>query len=85
MTKTIEKVIDFVLGNFAIYNSMILKDLSHAESLWKNAHAGYGTKEHCTEQISHDAITEYFSAVNNKFDLSTDEGVKQYISSLGVV
>jgi uncharacterized phage-associated protein len=85
LDENVRKVIDYVLGNFAIYNGVTLKDLSHSESPWKNAHAGYGAKEHCTEQISHDAITEYFLAVNEKYDLSTDEGLNHYISSLGVV
>jgi uncharacterized phage-associated protein/DNA-binding transcriptional regulator YiaG len=85
LDESVRKVIDFVLANFAIYNGVTLKDLSHSESPWKNAHAGYGEKEHCEEVISHDAITEYFTSVNEKYDLSSDEGVKNYILSLGVI
>ncbi|SEM26904.1 Uncharacterized phage-associated protein [Butyrivibrio sp. ob235] len=76
------KVIDFVLSQFAIYNGVTLKDLSHSEEPWKNAHKGYGEKEHCREIITHDAISEYFNKMNEKFDLSTESGVKNYIDAL---
>ncbi|MBE5845171.1 MAG: DUF4065 domain-containing protein [Butyrivibrio sp.] len=79
------EVIDFVLTNFAIYNGVTLKDLSHSEAPWQNAHSGYSEKEHCTELISHEAITEYFSSVHQKYDLSKEIGVKRYIESLGVI
>ncbi len=79
------RVIDFVLSQFAIFNGVTLKDLSHAEDPWKNAHAGYGSKERCEEIITHDAITEYFTRVNQKYDLSKESGVKKYIASLGVL
>ncbi len=82
---SVRKVIDHVLSLFAIYNGVTLKDLSHAEEPWKNAHAGYGEKEHCEEIITHDAIKQYFSCMHQKFDLSTEKGVKKYISSLGVI
>lgn len=85
LDENVKNIIDFVLGKFAIYNGVTLMDLSHSESPWKDAHSGYGKKEHCTEMITHDAITEYFSAVNEKYDLSTDDGVKNYIASLGVI
>lgn len=79
------KVIDFVLSQFAIYNGVTLKDLSHAEDPWKNAHAGYGEKERCEEIITHEAITLYFNDVNSHFDLSKESGVRDYIASLGVI
>ncbi len=79
------KVIDYVLNLFAIYNGVTLKDFSHAEDPWKNAHAGYGEKEHCQEIITHEAITDYFTKINSKYDLSKEAGVKKYISSLGVI
>lgn len=85
LDESVRTVIDFVLGNYAIYNGVTLKDLSHAESPWKDAHAGYGQKEHCTEQISHEAITEYFTNIHKKYNLSTEDGVKRYIASLGVL
>ncbi|MCR5556312.1 MAG: DUF4065 domain-containing protein, partial [Butyrivibrio sp.] len=85
LDSSITDIIDFVLSQFAIYNGVTLKDLSHAEAPWKNAHAGYGTKEHCTELISHESITDYFTAVHKKFNLSKESGVKKYISSLGVM
>ncbi len=50
-----------------------------------DAHAGYGEKEHCTEKITHEAISNYFAGVNKKYDLSTEKGVKRYIASLGVI
>lgn len=81
----VRKVIDFVLRQFAIYNGVTLKDFSHSELPWINAHTGYGEKEHCTEAITHEAIADYFMEMHRKYNLSTDEGVRAYIASLGVV
>ncbi len=80
-----QRVIDYVLGNYAIYNGVTLKDLSHAEEPWKKAHEGYGEKEHCEEEITHESITDYFSRVHKKYDLSKDGGVRKYIASLKVI
>lgn len=85
LDKKYRDVIDYVLGLFAIYNGVTLKDLSHAETPWKNAHEGYGDKERCEEIITHEAISEYFMGVNERFDLSSEMGVKKYIASLGVI
>ena len=79
------KVIDYVLGQYAIYNGVTLKDLSHAEEPWKKAHDGYGEKEKCEEEITHESITEYFSGIHKKFDLSQASGVRKYVASLGVI
>ena len=78
-------VIDYVLNLFAIYNGVTLKDFSHAEDPWKNAHSGYGERERCEEEITHEAITQYFNHVNEIYDLSKASSVKEYIQSLGVI
>lgn len=61
------------------------RNSSHSELPWINAHTGYGEKEHCTEAITHEAIADYFMEMHRKYNLSTDEGVRAYIASLGVV
>lgn len=85
LSAEVREVIDYVLNQYAIYNGVTLKDLSHSEDPWKDAHEGYGEKEHCTEEISHEAIAEYFNRVNESFNLRTEAGVKKYIASLGVL
>ena len=79
------KLIDYVLNLYAIYNGVTLMDLSHAEEPWKKAHLGYGDKERCEEVISHESITDYFTAVSKRYDLRKEVKVKQYIMSLGVI
>ena len=78
-------VIDYVLSQYAIYNGVTLKDLSHAEDPWKKAHEGYREKEKCEEEITHESRPEYFSGIHKTYDLSKESGVKQYIASLGVI
>ncbi len=85
LSQETRELIDLVLGQFAIYNGVTLKDLSHSEEPWKKAHAGYGLKEHCTEVITHEAIKAYFTKVNEKYDISSEEGIREYIHSLGVI
>ena len=85
LTLEIQNVINYVLENFAIYNGIALKDLTHAEKPWIDAHAGYGEKEKCEEEITHQSITEYFEGVSKKYDLTNCKGVRRYIASLGVL
>lgn len=79
------KLVDFVLKHFAIFNGFTLKEMTHAEEPWTEAHRGYSIDERCEEQITHEAIQKYFEKIDEKFNLSTDIGVKKYIESLGVI
>ena len=83
--KSYRDIIDYVLSLFAIYNGVTLKDFSHAEAPWRNAHEGFGEREHCEAEITHEAITRYFEHVNEIYDLSKESGVKAYIQSLGII
>lgn len=78
-------LVDYVLKHFAIFNGYTLKELTHAETPWIEAHSGYALDERCEEQITHESIKDYFEKVNNKYKLNTDKGVKKYIGSLGVM
>ena len=79
------KVIDYVLKLFGIFNGFTLKELSHNETPWKEAHKGYAEGERCEEVITHDAIKDYFLSVDKKYDIKNEAGAKAYIVSLGVI
>lgn len=79
------ELVDYVLKHFGIFNGVTLKDLTHSEEPWIDAHAGYLYDERCEEEISHESIKKYFEKINKKFDLTKDTGVKDYIESLGVI
>lgn len=83
--ETHRKVVDYVLKHFAIYNGFTLKEFTHVEAPWMDAHAGYSEDEICEEIISHESIKDYFEKVHKKFNLGKDEGVCDYIKSLGVI
>ena len=51
---------DYVFKNYAVKDSWTLSMLTHGESSWKNARAGYGVDDHCdvlieTSDIAKDA------------------------------
>lgn len=85
LDKKYRQVIDFVLNHFAIFNGTTLRDLSHAEKPWRDAHLGYYDTERCEEEITHESIVDYFSSMNKKFNLMSEEGIKKYIDSLNVI
>lgn len=75
-------VIDYVMENFGIYNGTVLKEFTHAEDPWINAHSGYGKSEICEVEISHDSIKKYFDAMNEKYHLTEKKGLQKYIHTL---
>ena len=85
LSKRHRDIADYVLKHFGIFNGVTLKDLTHSEEPWINAHSGYADEEICEEEISHEAITDYFVKIDNIYNLKEDKGVKAYIESLGVI
>ena len=48
--------LDFVFKNYATKDSWSLSILTHGESSWQKARAGYGEEEHCDELLDIDVI-----------------------------
>lgn len=85
LEKKDQLVVDFVLRNFAIYNGTILREMTHKEEPWQKAREGVNEGERSRNCITDESIFDYFEKMNEKYALTTENGVKKYIESLEVV
>lgn len=74
-------VIDLVINSFGKYSGKVLEYITHRESPWKNARAGYETLEPSREIISKNEIKKYFISVANKYGIDSEEKLNGYIQS----
>jgi uncharacterized phage-associated protein len=75
-------IADLVLGTFGRYGGKTLERITHKEAPWVNARQGYGPDDNSNEEISNDSIKEYFTSVNMKYPLNSEEGLNNYISAM---
>lgn len=73
---------DLVLGTFGRYGGRALELIAHKEEPWLKAQEGDGSDESSGAEISNDSIKEYFTSVNQKYPLSSEEGLNYYISAM---
>ena len=76
---------DLVLGTFGRYGGKALELIALKEDPWVNAREGYGPDESSGAEISNDSIKEYFVSVSRKYNLSSEEGINDYISAMSGV
>ena len=77
-----KEVIDLVVNTFGIYGGKTLERITHKENPWLDAREGYSESEPSQEEISKEAIREYFAAVREKYDLNTESGIMEYIQEM---
>ena len=75
-------MIDLVVNTFGMYGGKVLERITHKETPWLEAREGYSENEPSEEEISKDAIKEYFVSVREEYDLNTEAGIKAYIDSM---
>lgn len=85
LTTEEHEVINYVLQCFGIYNGGVLREMTHRERPWQEAREGLGDTERCTNVIKNEGIQQYFSEMNEKFDLHKKCGVENYVKSLHVI
>ena len=76
------EVIDRVVNTFGMYGGKVLERITHKEDPWINAREGYLENEPSQEEISKEAIKEYFVSVREKYDLNTETGIMDYIHNM---
>ena len=73
---------DLVLGTFGRYGGKALELIARKEDPWLKARQGYGPDESSDVEISNDSIKAYFTSVNRKYPLKSEEGLNHYISAM---
>ncbi len=76
------EVIDLVVNTFGMYGGKALERITHKETPWLEAREGYSENEPSQEEISKDAIKEYFVSVRENYDLDTEAGIMAYIQNM---
>ena len=72
-------VIDLVLKTFGMYGGKTLERITHEEEPWLVARRGYDDSIPSREIISKDSIKRYFTTINKKYNIGTEEGLNGYI------
>ena len=82
LTKDEKRVIDLVVNTFGIYGGKVLERITHNEEPWCNARKGYGDGIPSNEIMEKDDIRAYYEAVNKKYGVSGEEGIRKYIQDM---
>lgn len=82
LTKEEKKVIDLVVNTFGMYGGKVLERITHNEDPWMEARKGYGDSIPSSELLPKDRIMRYYVAIDQKYGIGTEEGLKTYIHDM---
>lgn len=82
LTEEEKNVIDLVVNTFGMYGGKVLERITHNEAPWKEARKGYGDSIPSSELLPKDRIMRYYAAINRKYGINTEEGLKTYIHDM---
>lgn len=82
LTDDEKRVIDLVVNTFGIYGGKILERITHNEDPWKEARKGYGDSIPSSEFLPKEHIMKYYIAVNKKYGIDTEDGLRIYIRDM---
>ena len=82
LTTEEREVIDLVVRTFGLYSGKTLERITHNEGPWRTARKGYEDSIPSNEIITKDSIRKYFSSVNQKYPLNSENGINQYIHAM---
>ena len=82
LTDNEKKVIDLVTNTFGMYGGKVLERITHSEEPWKHARRGCADGIPSNELLSKDEIMDYYKMVDQKYGLSSEDGIKKYICDM---
>ena len=82
LTDNEKKVIDLVVNTYGMYGGKVLEKITHNEDPWKEARKGYGDGIPSSELLSKDRIMKYYIAINQKYGIGTEAGLRTYIRDM---
>lgn len=82
LTDDEKKVIDLVVNTFGMYGGKVLEKITHNEDPWTEARKGYGDSIPSSELLLKDRIMKYYIAVNQKYGIDTEAGLRTYIHDM---
>lgn len=82
LTEEEKQITDYVMNTFGIYSAWFLKDLTHLEEPWIMARRGLSEEDASRNLMNEEAISYYFTEINQKYDLKSPDGVEAYINDM---
>ena len=82
LTPEAKEVVDRVLDTFGMYSGKVLESITHKEAPWLDARKGFLPDETSHAEISLDAMKSYFKKVDEKYNIRTEDGLREYISKM---
>ncbi len=82
LTEDEKHVIDLVVNTFGMYGGKVLERITHNELPWKEARKGCGDSIPSSELLLKERIMKYYVAVNQKYGINTEEGLRTYIHDM---
>lgn len=82
LSKEEKQVINLVTNTFGLYGGKALEKITHNEKPWRKARKGYGENIPSNEIITKSSIKTYYKGVNEKFDIASEDGLKEYIQKM---
>lgn len=82
LTDDEKKVIDLVVNTFGMYGGKVLRKITHNEGPWLEARKGYGDTIPSSELLPKERIMRYYIAVNRKYGINTEDGLRAYIHDM---
>ena len=82
LTPKAKEVVDRVLDTFGMYSGKVLESITHKETPWLDARKGFLPDETSHAEISLDAMKAYFKKVDEKYNIRTEDGLREYIATM---
>lgn len=82
LTEEEKNVIDLVVNTFGMYGGKVLERITHNEDPWKEARKCYDDSIPSSDLLPKDRIMKYYVAINRKYGIGTEEGLKTYIHDM---
>lgn len=82
LTDDEKRVIDLVVNTFGMYGGKVLEKITYNEDPWKAAREGYDDGIPSSELLTKERIMKYYIAMNRKYGIGTEEGLRTYIHDM---
>lgn len=82
LTDDERKAVDLVINTFGMYGGKVLEKITHNEDPWIEARKGYGDSIPSSELLPKDRIKKYYIAVNQKYGIDSEAGLRAYIHDM---
>lgn len=82
LTGNEKRVADLVVNTFGMYGGKSLERITHNELPWREARKGYEDSIPSSELLPKEQIMKYYMAVNQKYGIDTEAGLRAYIHDM---